>query len=146
MKQIISVLKKFNEFTLLVSEGSPQITLSLAIYYDLADLLQEVSDKEEKFKDIDEDIVVAVKAGLKKYKKYYTFMDEIDTYYMAALLDPRFKAKWLQQELTAEGSTIVINDIKAHLHSTYPPVVTILPLVSKVPMEKRHQSLQMRML
>ena len=60
VKQIISVLEKFNEFTLLVLEGSPQITLSLAIYYDLADLLQEVSEKEGKFKNIDEDIVVVM--------------------------------------------------------------------------------------
>ena len=88
MKQIISVLEKFNEFTLLVLEGSLQITLSLAIYYNLADLLQEVLDKEKKFKDINEDIIMAVKAGLKKYKKYYTFIDETNTYYVAALLDP----------------------------------------------------------
>ncbi|KAK9371700.1 uncharacterized protein V1513DRAFT_428282, partial [Lipomyces chichibuensis] len=44
---IHTVLSKFNEFTLFVSEKRPQISLTVAIYYELHDLLKDASERKE---------------------------------------------------------------------------------------------------
>jgi hypothetical protein len=49
--------------------------------------------------DIDESIRVAVCAGHEKYKKYYAFVDTMNVYYIAMILDPRVKCELLNQEL-----------------------------------------------
>jgi tRNA uridine 5-carbamoylmethylation protein Kti12 len=72
LSQIHNILSKFNEFTLFVSEKKPQISLAVPIYYELHDLLDEASERKERFINLDEDISLAVKEGMKKYKKYYT--------------------------------------------------------------------------
>ena len=97
MRHIRTVLLKFDELTRLVSKAEPQLSLSLGIYYELSDLLQEVSNREGSFASFDQDIVDAVKAGMKKYEKYYKFMDENNHYYAGAMLDPRLKAKWIKK-------------------------------------------------
>jgi hypothetical protein len=40
-----------------------------------------------------------VKEGMKKYQKYYAFMDISDTYYTALVLDPHIKGDLLLAEL-----------------------------------------------
>ncbi|KAK9491105.1 hypothetical protein V1508DRAFT_228713 [Lipomyces doorenjongii] len=57
----------------------PQISLTMSVYYDLHDLLEEASKQKEEFSGLDIDIASAVKEGIKKFKKYYTFMDVSDT-------------------------------------------------------------------
>ncbi|KAK9242071.1 hypothetical protein V1506DRAFT_113967, partial [Lipomyces tetrasporus] len=49
---------------------------------------------------MDMDITLAAKSGMKKYQKYYTFLDESDTYYTALVLDPRVKGDLIRQELS----------------------------------------------
>ncbi|KAK9375019.1 uncharacterized protein V1513DRAFT_364917, partial [Lipomyces chichibuensis] len=99
LRQIHSILSKFNELTLFVSKRKPQISLTVPIYYELHDLLHDASERHGSFSKIDMDIALAVKTGMKKYKKYYSFMDEIDTYYTALVLDPRVKGDLIRQEL-----------------------------------------------
>lgn len=36
---------------------------------------------------------------MKKYKKYYELMDAQDAYYIALILDPRFRTLLLEKEL-----------------------------------------------
>jgi hAT family C-terminal dimerisation region len=120
MGQICAVLRRFDEFTRIVSQSEPQVSLSLAIYYELGDLLQEVSDREGQFASCDQDIVDAVEAGMEKYKKYYKLMDESNTYYTATMLDPRFKAKWMKKHLDPEDANIIIQEVKRQLHIQYP--------------------------
>ncbi|KAK9490985.1 hypothetical protein V1508DRAFT_423215 [Lipomyces doorenjongii] len=73
LRQIHTILSKFNELTL--------FCLTVPIYYELHDLLHDASERRGSFSKIDMDIA--------KYKKYYSIMDEIDTYYTALVLDPR---------------------------------------------------------
>jgi hypothetical protein len=91
LSQIHQILAKFNELTLFVSERRPHISLTVPLYYELQDLLDEGSELQGAFKELDPDIASAMKEGLKKYKKYYTFMDESAFYYTALVLDPRVK-------------------------------------------------------
>jgi hypothetical protein len=63
-----------------VSEKRPQIRLAVPIYYERHSLLDEASKHKERFINLDKDITLAVKEGIKKYKKYCTFMDASATY------------------------------------------------------------------
>lgn len=91
LSQIHQVLAKFNELTLFLSEKRPQISLAVPLYYELHDLLYEGSESKGAFTGLDHDIASAMKEGLTKYKKYYTFTDGSDMYYTALILDPRVK-------------------------------------------------------
>ncbi|KAK9481732.1 hypothetical protein V1527DRAFT_455730 [Lipomyces starkeyi] len=102
LKQIHTILSKFNELTLLVSSRKPQISLTVPIYYELHDLLHDVSERRGTFSTIDMDIALAVQDEMRKYEKYYSFMDESDTFYIALLLDPRVKGDLIRQELSED--------------------------------------------
>ena len=58
--------------------------------------------------------------GLKKYKKYYTFIDESDTYYTALILDPRVKGDLILKELDdIEAGNLILKAIRDNLHQNY---------------------------
>jgi hypothetical protein len=55
-----------------------------------------------------------MKEGLKKYKKYYTFMDESAFYYTALVLDPRVKGDLIKRELEdKETSDLILIAIRS---------------------------------
>jgi hypothetical protein len=92
----------------------------LAIYYQLFDLLQEVQDREGKFKDFDTDVANAAKSAMRKYDKYYTLMDDsCDILYITMLLDPRFKKLILEHELQ-DGAKDIITAMQEQLEIQYP--------------------------
>jgi hypothetical protein len=135
LSQIHNILSKFNEFTLFVSEKKPQISLAVPIYYELHDLLDEASERKERFINLDEDISLAVKEGMKKYKKYYTFMDASDTYYTALILDPRVKGDLLLEELEDEATgREILQALRDNLHRDYPvnTVESSLPMAQSL--------------
>ena len=120
LSQIHQILAKFNELTLFVSERKPQISLAVPLYYELHDLLYEGSESQGGFKELDPDIASAIKEGLKKYKKYYTFMDESEIYYTALVLDPRVKGDLILGELEdEEAGNLILKAIRDNLHRKY---------------------------
>jgi hAT family C-terminal dimerisation region len=118
LQQTADFLARFEEFTLTVSKRKPRITLALPIYYELHDFLNDAASKEGEFSDLHPEIVKAASAGLKKFQKYYDLMDRQDTYYIAIILDPRFKTRLLEKELATAHE--VIGHIKEWLHRQYP--------------------------
>ncbi|KAK9327637.1 hypothetical protein V1520DRAFT_374075 [Lipomyces starkeyi] len=88
-----TILSKFDEFTLFLPSKKTQISLTVPIYCELHDLLDEASERKGMFARVDEDIALAISDDMKKYEKYYTFMDESDTYYTALILDRRVKVE-----------------------------------------------------
>jgi hAT family C-terminal dimerisation region len=125
LSQIHQILAKFNELTLFVSEKRPQISLTVPLYYDLHDLLYESIESQGIFKGLDPDIASAMKEGLKKYEKYYTFMDESEIYYTALVLDPRVKGDLISRELEdKEASDLILEAIRNNLHKKYPPTTS----------------------
>ncbi|KAK9366127.1 ribonuclease H-like domain-containing protein [Lipomyces kononenkoae] len=121
LEQVQMVLAKFDEFTLLISAKKPQISLSLAIYYELHDLLYDASERKGEFSNLGYDIVSAVNQGMAKYRKYYSFMDETDTHYMALILDPRVKQNLILKELQAHQNSGagIIKTMRQNLHLMY---------------------------
>jgi hypothetical protein len=91
LKQIAKVLSKLDSFTSEVSKNAPQISMVLPMHYELHELLYEASDRSGDFSDLDPDVSAAINKGLKKYEKYYDFMDACDIYYTTAILDLRIK-------------------------------------------------------
>jgi hypothetical protein len=120
LQQVETILQKFEEFTFTVSKREPQISLAIPIYYELHDMLNDAASMEGEFSELDVDIAHAVKAGLKKYQKYYNCMDGVDAYYIALVLDPRFKALLLEKELGKSTAAKVITHLKEVLHRQYP--------------------------
>jgi hypothetical protein len=53
-----------------VPKKKPRISLTVPIYYELHDSLNEASERKGIFSGLDEDIAVAIKEGMKMYKKY----------------------------------------------------------------------------
>ena len=91
-------------------------------------MLDEGSELQGAFKELDPDIASAMKEGLKKYKKYYTFMDESAFYYTALVLDPRVKGDLIKRELEdKEASDLILTAIRNNLHLKYPPPSSELP-------------------
>jgi hypothetical protein len=120
LHQIESILAKFEEFTLTVSKRQPQISLAIPIYYELHDILNDAASREGEFSGLRADIASAVSSGLNKFKKYYDLMDGQDAYYVAQVLDPRFKTLLLEKELGKVSTHKVIKHLKELLHEQYP--------------------------
>lgn len=100
--QIHKALKTFNDLTHLVSISRPQISLTVPIYYKLHDLL-----REDALVGYDDDIANAIRSGMKKYQKYYDFMDNSEAYYTALMLDPQLKGDLILHEMVQQFSITV---------------------------------------
>jgi hypothetical protein len=144
VQQIHKALQRFDKFTKLVSMQHPQISLSLAVYYELSDLLQEIRDREKDFQDFDLDISIAAASAIKKYHKYYSFMEDSNTYYAAAVLDPQVKTQLLKHKPSKSDAEILIQKLRETLHEQYPSISeSTLPILPEKPLEP--QSLESRM-
>jgi hypothetical protein len=134
------ILAEFDRYTLELSTDIPQISQSLAIYSQLFDLLQEVQDREGKFKDFNIEIVNAAKSAMKKYNKYYTLMDDsYDILYITMLLDPRFKKLVLEHKLK-DGADDIITAMQQQLKAQYP--ITQEPELSMISEKSKSLALQ----
>ncbi|KAJ5082681.1 hypothetical protein N7532_011724 [Penicillium argentinense] len=147
LSQIHSILSKFDEFTLFVSEKRPQISLTVPVYYELHGLLHDAAERKEDFADIDEDIASAVRQSIKKYMKYYTFMDISDTYYTALILDPRVKGDLLLYELEDKAtSREILQSLRDDLYSKYPETSDLLSIAEPSEPSHKKQKVGSRML
>lgn len=111
IREIVRILSLFEAFTRVMFSSRPQINYSFGVYLELSDLLQAVSDREDNFSDCQNDIAEAVKAGMLKFDKFYSFMDESYTYYTANILNPRLKPKRLKAILGKEDYELIVGDI-----------------------------------
>src|SRR5450432_3197781 len=119
LQQIAKVLRRFYEHTEYISRSALQMSYAVPIYYDLHDILNDVAERTSDFMDLNESISQAVQSSLALYKKYYDFMDGLDVYYIALILNPRYKTRLLEQELGSDALSI-IQHIKETLNQQYP--------------------------
>ncbi|KAJ5900204.1 uncharacterized protein N7473_004274 [Penicillium subrubescens] len=137
LSQLYNVLSKFNEFTFLV----------VLVYYELHDLLHNVAERKEDFADLDEDIVSAVRESIKKYMKYYTFMDVSDIYYTALILDPCVKGDLLLYELDDEDTgRNILQALHDDLHCKYPGTTEPVDISQPLEPSYKKQKVGSRML
>ena len=112
---------KFNDFTLFISERKPQISLAVLIYYALYNILANAAEQKGDFNNLDNNITIAVREGMKKYNKYYTFIDVSDIYYTALILDPWIKGKILVKELQVDSDSgrLILHELCSTLYQNY---------------------------
>jgi hypothetical protein len=146
LQQIEMILSKFDEFTQLVSRRQSQISLAIPIYYELHDMLEDAASAQGDFLGLSSDAASAVSAGIKKYKKYYELMDSQDAYYIALILDPRFKTLLLEKELGDVTAPKVIRTVKEALHEQYPSKLPPDLSTAKIDQGNKRQSLEARVL
>jgi hypothetical protein len=91
LEHLYNVLKPFDRFTKHVSSGQPTITTSTSIYFSLSKLLKQAGNHKGLFATYPLVITEAVYRSLERFNKYYKFIDENITYYIASILDPRIK-------------------------------------------------------
>ena len=144
LQQLSTILQRFYEHTEHVSRSAPQISYAVPIYYDLHNLINNAANREGEFQTLDKDIAAAVGSALGKYSKYYDLIDGLDIYYIALILNPRYKTRLLEQELGDEASNLIIQNIKEVLHQEYPPIISS----SQIPSSSQflRQSLEARLL
>ena len=126
--QIAKTLRRFYDHTLYISQSAPKISYAVPIYYDLHDLMHDAASREGEFENIHEDISDAVNSALDRYSKYYDYMDGQDIYYIALILNPRYKTQLLEQDLGKAAANLIIQHIKKVLHQQYPPIPSRHPL------------------
>ena len=103
--------------------------------------MHNTSNQEGEFQNLHNHIAITVASALQKYSKYYNLMDGLDIYYIALLLNPRYKTRLLEQELEDDAQSI-IQHIKEVLHQHYPAT----PLREPLQLEEPRQSLEARLL
>ena len=103
--------------------------------------MNDAANQEGDFKSLHKDIAAAISSALKTYSKYYDFMDNLDIYYIALILNPRYKTQLLEQEL-GDDASIVIQQIKDVLYREYPPIPSPSPISSS----SQRQTLEARLL
>ena len=94
--------------------------------------------KEGEYASFDMSLVAAATKGYEKFKEYYDEMKKNDIYWIASVLDPRVKTKWLKRNI-AEADEI-IDRIKSFLKQAY-PVEPELPSETRESTQKKKKSL-----
>lgn len=103
-----------------ISKRNLQISLAVPIYYKLHELLKDVREGNGDFVNLDRVIIATVKEGIKKYEKYYSIMNDCDTYYTALVLDPQVKGEKVLRELQdGNTGTMILEMIRINLHQVY---------------------------
>jgi hypothetical protein len=141
LADIKKVLKPFADYTEQVSKKRSLIQLSTRMYIKLYNTLLSITQKEGEWANIDKELVEACKKGLEKFKWYYSDMREHDFYFIASVLDPQVKTRWLKDNVKSANQ--IIERIKTFLKAIYTlEVEETLPKRSR----SQHKSLEYKML
>jgi hypothetical protein len=122
---IRTILRPFFKFTEYCSREQPSIQMLARMYGEVGVLLRYIAQQKGEFARIDDGLVQAVEAGRGVFDKYYRYMLDSNIFFIATVLDPRIKTKWIQQNV--ENPDEVIERIRVFLKATYPPPDPDLP-------------------
>jgi hypothetical protein len=101
----------FYEKMLLVSQDAPMVTQATAMYWGLDDIIDDIIEKQDSYKSINEQIRQAVIAGHKVLDEDTYKMDtETLIPYAVAVLDPQVKTEFLKAHLQ-EGAGAVTDNL-----------------------------------
>jgi hypothetical protein len=118
LHQIAFVLKPFKDMTLDVSESMPSIARSLEKYWDLDDILEQVTTGASKYAELNQSLRKAFASGRKKYVKYAKKLQKNSLLYAAHILDPRCRASMIKDMMPDQYD--VIQKATEYFHSEWP--------------------------
>jgi len=97
------------------------------MFEELHSILLAMKERRGDWQKVSAPITVSVSDGISLLEQYYDCIKGNDIYYIASVLDPRIKTKWLK---TLPDGEKIINRIRAFLKKAYPtqkqPVSTAL--------------------
>jgi hypothetical protein len=111
------MLQQFNEYTEYVSRDSPSIHIAARLFEELSTTLRLIKERQGDWLKVSAAITVTVSDGISVLEEYYDYVKGNDIYYIAGVLDPRIKTRWLK---TLPYGNEVINRIRAFLKRAYP--------------------------
>jgi len=127
LSDIKKILAPFNEYTEYVSRDNPSIHMAARMFEELHSILLAMKERRGDWQKVSAAITVSVSDGISLLEQYYDCIKGNDIYYIASVLDPRIKTKWLK---TLPDGEKIINRIRAFLKKAYPtqkqPVSTAL--------------------
>jgi hypothetical protein len=127
LSDIKKILAPFNEYTEYVSRDNPSIHMAARMFEELHSILLAIKERRGDWQKVSAAITVPVSDGISLLEQYYDCIKGNDIYYIASVLDPRIKTKWLK---TLPDGEKIIDRIRAFLKKAYPtqkqPVSTAL--------------------
>ncbi len=124
LAQLANVLAPFKEHTLRVSQAMPSIARSLEIYWDLEDLLNNVTSGSGRYSELDQSVRTAFQKGKAKHLKYVRKVEKFTMVYAAHILDPRCKTALITDMMQSKADGI-ITAVKQYFKTEWPETVVI---------------------
>src|SRR6266487_4782120 len=97
----------------------PSIVRSLEKYWDLDDLLEQVSIGTGDFKDLDQSLQKAFESGRRKYVKYSKKLEKNALIYITHILDPRYRGAMIKNMMPDQFDE-VIHSATTFFHAEWP--------------------------
>jgi hypothetical protein len=116
LSDIKKILAPFNEYTEYVSRDSPSIHMTARMFGELRCILLPIKERRGEWQKVSPAITVPVSNGISLLEKYHDCVKDNDVYYIASVLDPRIKTKWLK---TLPDGDEIIDRIRAFLKKAY---------------------------
>lgn len=124
LHQLAKVLKPFKVMTLHVSETMPEVGRSLEIYWDLDNLLDQVTNGVGSYAELDQSLRDAFATGRKKYIKYSKKLEKNALLFAAHILDPRYRSEMIK-DMMADQKDEVIQAAIEYLCKEWPALLEV---------------------
>jgi hypothetical protein len=116
LSDIKKILAPFNEYTEYVARDSPSIHMAARMFGELRSMLLAIMERRGEWQKVSPVITVPVSDGISLLEKYHDCVKDNDIYYIASVLDPRIKTKWLK---TLSDGEKIIDRIREFLKKAY---------------------------
>lgn len=127
LSDIKKILVPFNEYTEYVSRDSPSIHMAARMFEELHSILLAIKERRGDWQNVSSTLTAPIADGITLLEHYHDCVKDNDIYYIASVLDPRIKTKWLK---TLPDGERIIDRIRAFLKKAYPtpkqPISTAL--------------------
>lgn len=105
--------------TLQVSEIMPEVSRSLEIYWDLDNLLDQVTNGVSNYTELDQSLRDAFATGRNKYIKHSRKLEKNALLYAAHILDPRYRTEIIK-DIMPDQKGEIIQAATEHLCKEWP--------------------------
>ncbi|CAG7933073.1 unnamed protein product [Penicillium olsonii] len=116
LSDIKKILAPFNEYTEYVSRDSPSIHMAARMFGELRSILLASKVRRGEWQKVSPAVTVPISDGISLLEKYHDCVKYNDIYYIASVLDPRIKTKWLK---TLPDGEKIIDRIREFLKKAY---------------------------